>query len=112
MLTPSDVSSLPTPPCPQANTTITYPPFGLDNAFCAGDDGFRSYDHACCTYERWRDADELYRECQERNKFNAFRDYWWVVFLLFQFFSSHFLIYRSLHQPNRNPKTPPTVLLV
>jgi len=52
-LTPSDVPSLPTPPCPQANTTVTYPPFGLDNAFCAGDDGFGSYDdHACCTYER------------------------------------------------------------
>jgi len=39
----------------------------------------------------------------ERNKFNAFRGYWWVVFLLFFFFPSHFLIYRSFHQPNPKP---------
>jgi len=48
----------------------------------------------------------------ERNEFNASRGYWWVVFLLFFFFPSHFLIYRSFPQPNRNPKMPPTVLLV
>jgi hypothetical protein len=87
------------------NTTITYSPFGLDDVFCAGDDGFGIYDdHAYYTYERWRDADDLYRGCQElggeeakRNKFSAFRGYWWVVFLLFNFFSSHFLIYCSFH---------------
>jgi hypothetical protein len=43
----------------------------------------------------------------ERNEFNAFRDYWWVVFLTIQFFSSHFLIYRSFHQPNRNHQDAP-----
>jgi len=92
---------------------MAYSTFGLDDAFCTGGDGFRIYnDHACYTYERWCDADESYRECQEvgheeaeRNKFNAFRGYWWVAFLLF-LFSSHFLIYRSFHQPNRNHKTP------
>jgi len=45
------------------------------------------------------------REETERNKFNAFRGYWWVVFLLF-IFSSHILIYCSFHQPNRNHKIP------
>ena len=35
-----------------------------------------------------------------------------LFFLLFNFFSSHFLIYHSFHQPNRNHKMPPTVLLV
>jgi hypothetical protein len=33
-------------------------------------------------------------------------------FLLFNFFFSHFLIYCSFHQLNRNPKKPLTVLLV
>jgi len=60
-------------------TNTTYSPFGPDNAFCPGDDGFRIYDdHAYYTYKRWRDADDSYWECREvgreeaeRNKFNA-----------------------------------------
>ena len=72
--------------------------FGLDDAFCAGDDRLGIYnDHACYTYERFRNTDESYQECQEvgheeaeRNKFNAFGGYWWVVFLLSIFFSIHF----------------------
>jgi len=98
-----------TPPCPCADTANTYSTFGLDDAFCAGDDGFGIYnDHVCYTYKRWRDADESYRECQdvgheeaERNKLNAFKGYWWVV-SYYSFFSSHFLIYRSFPQPNHN----------
>ena len=70
---------------------------GFRNAFCPGEDGFGNYDDDTCnTYERWRDAAEPYRKCQEvgceeaeRSNFNAFRGSRWVAFLLF-FFSQSF----------------------
>lgn len=62
------------------------PHFG--DAFCAVDDSFGiDNNHACYTYETWRDAAESYREGgheeTERNEFNTCRDYWWVLFILF-----------------------------
>ena len=65
-----------------------------------------------------RDAAELHRKCHEvgceeaeRKKFNAFRNYWWAVFLLFIYFQS---FSNSPFLPAAEPQSQdtPTVLLV
>lgn len=87
--------------------------------FYAGDDSFRiDNNHACHTYERWRDGAELYPLRSEargdgEDLVQHLRRLLVVfVFTIYFFQSIHFLIYRSFPQPNRNHKTAPTVLLV